>query len=163
MLKWKYPNTDHLIISELNLIHHKRLNRVLFRQRACLNTKSKSCAHATRYWASSFSCKSALRQQNHKTITMIITWLPFQPAWVAMSTGETIHASPSLPASSIGRHRWPSMPRKGSILCCSFLCWPKRGNRNPGIILWMRQANERQRYIVTSSLIGWHKMIPGNH
>ena len=24
-----------------------------------------------------------------------------------------------------------------------------------GIILWMRPANERQRYIVTSSLIGW--------
>ena len=32
----------------------------------------------------------------------------------------------------------------------------------PGIFWWMRPANDRWRYIVTASLIGWriHKMIP---
>ena len=46
-------------------------------------------------------------------------------------------------------------------------CREKRGVVifSPGIILCMRPANERWRYIVTSSLIGWahiYKMIPGS-
>ena len=33
--------------------------------------------------------------------------------------------------------------------------WQLQGAQYTGIILWMRPANERRRYNVTSSLIGW--------
>ena len=33
--------------------------------------------------------------------------------------------------------------------------WVKNGTKKPGLILDLRPANERRRYFVTPSLIGW--------
>ena len=57
---------------------------------------------------------------------------------------------------------WLSSPLDGISI---HLCWYSRTQLwSPiiGLILWMHLANERQRYNVTSSLIGWahSKMIP---
>ena len=58
-------------------------------------------------------------------------------------------------------HHWPFMreipwsmvysPHKGSVM---FYCFHIMTS-SPGVILYMRPANERQRYNVTSFLIGW--------
>ena len=51
-------------------------------------------------------------------------------------------------ASLLGDVNW------GVINCHVNLCGRKMEGK-AGIILWMRTANERRRYIVTSSLTGW--------
>ena len=40
-------------------------------------------------------------------------------------------------------------------LCDELFKKKKKPKKKPGIVLWMHPANERPRYNVTSSLIGW--------